>query len=163
MTTTQNTRSGSCVTSGELPQSLPGLEQTSWQPTAPQCTMAGEAKPLSACLQYVVNVVEAHDDAWPFWSSVSVSDAPDYYDIIKYPLDLSMIKTRLHQVPPFYVSLDMLRADICRMCENCRLYNGDGNVSPPAPVRLRPPKCWTAPHAPPFSPALRCARCLHRQ
>ena len=116
--------------SGELPQAIPGLEQTSWQPTELHCTMNGEVQPLAACMQHLLTVIEAHDDAWPFWTSVSVADAPDYYDIIKDPLDLSVIKERLQRRPPFYVSLDMLRADVCRMCENCRLYNGDGDGNP---------------------------------
>jgi len=137
MTSAQSTKSGSDVVPGEqLPNAIPGLEQTSWQPSLLHCAMQGEARPLSDCLQHVLNVVEAHDDAWPFWTSVSVAEAPDYYDVIKDPLDLSIIKARLQQRPPYYASLDMLRADICRMCENCRLYNGDGNPYWDCAVRL---------------------------
>lgn len=136
MTSIQCTNSGNNVMSGELPQSVPGLEQTSWQPSHLHCIMNRAVQPLSTCLQHVFDAVEAHDDAWPFWTSVSVADAPDYYDIIKDPIDLSEIKTRLQRQTPYYVSHDMLRADICRMCENCRLYNGDGNPYWDCAVRL---------------------------
>jgi hypothetical protein len=56
---------------------------------------------------------------------VSVNDAPDYYIIIKNPVDLSLIKKRLNSSPRYYVTPDQLLADMYLMCENCRLYNSD--------------------------------------
>ena len=124
------------IVMGDLPHAIPGLEQTSWQPTAIQCSVRGESQPLDTCLQSVFRALEAHEDSWPFRKSVSVSEAPDYYDIIKDPVDLSVIRLRLQRQPPYYVSVDMLWADVCRMCENCRLYNGDGNQYWDCAVRL---------------------------
>ncbi|KAL1503434.1 hypothetical protein AB1Y20_011922 [Prymnesium parvum] len=136
MTSTQVPRSGAAVEPGALPLAVPGLEHTSWRPSELHCSLGGEALPLSACLLRVFEAIQSHEDAWPFRKSVSVSDAPDYYQIIKDPLDLSVIKARLARRPPYYATVDMLRADICRMCDNCRVYNGEGNPYWDCAVRL---------------------------
>ena len=41
-------------------------------------------------------------------------------------MDLSLIRTRLQR--GHYVSVPMLLADVTRMCENCKLYNGLDNM-----------------------------------
>ena len=56
---------------------------------------------------------------------MSTSDAPDYYIIIKNPVDLSLIRKRLNATKKYYVTPDQLLADLYLMCENCRLYNSD--------------------------------------
>lgn len=54
---------------------------------------------------------------------MSVTDAPDYYTVIKTPVDLSLVQRRLARTPRYYLSPDMLTADLYLMCENCRVYN----------------------------------------
>ena len=67
--------------------------------------------------------------AWPFQTAVSVEDAPDYREIVKNPIDLSMVKERLQrQQPRYYATPDQLFADLYVMFENCRLYNPDTTV-----------------------------------
>ena len=85
---------------------------------------AQRSVPLAEALTGIFEAVAAHADAWPFQSAVRVADAPDYYKVIKSPIDLSMIRSRLG-AGGHYVSLDMLMADLCRMCENCRTYNAE--------------------------------------
>jgi hypothetical protein len=48
--------------------------------------------------------VSAHEDAWPFKQAVKHEDAPDYHEIVKNPIDLSMIHERTsepHRHRPF--------------------------------------------------------------
>ena len=43
-------------------------------------------------------------------------------------LELLQLRQRLHPQPPvrpYYLTPDMLLADLYLMCENCRLYNSD--------------------------------------
>ena len=54
---------------------------------------------------------------------VNVTDAPDYYNVIRTPVDLSMVKRRLHRTPKYYLTPDQLYSDLYLMCENCRVYN----------------------------------------
>ena len=39
--------------------------------------------------------VKAHASAWPFLKPVDKSEAPDYYDHIKFPMDLQTMTERL--------------------------------------------------------------------
>lgn len=48
--------------------------------------------------------------------------AIDYYQVIKNPIDLSVIQTRLNE--GWYVTKAIFLADLKRMVENCRTYNG---------------------------------------
>ena len=42
------------------------------------------------------------DNSWPFRESVDPKKVPDYYDIIKEPMDLDKIKSNLEE--SFYTS-----------------------------------------------------------
>jgi len=118
----------------------PGVEQTSWVATKLACKLGGKPLPLLACLHIVYAEIAAHADAWPFKKAVSTDIAPDYYDVIKDPIDLAMIERRLNNAPSdrteYYVSVDMFLAELVRMCENCRVYNGENNEYYDCAVRL---------------------------
>lgn len=38
-----------------------------------------------------------HDNSWPFRKPVDAKKVPDYYDIIKDPMDLEKIQTNLNE------------------------------------------------------------------
>ncbi|KHN78097.1 Bromodomain adjacent to zinc finger domain protein 1A [Toxocara canis] len=63
--------------------------------------------------------------AWPFAAPVDVRDVPDYYHIIKRPMDLrtmmNKIKQQLYDTPQQVVS------DTRLMFDNCRIYNQHGS------------------------------------
>lgn len=46
---------------------------------------------------------------------------PDYYDVIKQPVDLGTIKRKYDAKQ--YASVDEFRSDIILMCQNCFTYN----------------------------------------
>ncbi|EOD16902.1 hypothetical protein EMIHUDRAFT_427509 [Emiliania huxleyi CCMP1516] len=72
-----------------------GLQGTSWRESALHCSMQGKPVPLADCLQAVLAEVATHADAWPFQTAVSTSLAPDYYEVIKDPVDLASVRARL--------------------------------------------------------------------
>eukprot|EP01080_Neovahlkampfia_damariscottae_P002676 gene2676-3872_t len=59
--------------------------------------------------------------SWPFLYPVNKKDVPDYYDIIREPMDLDTINNRLNR--KFYRTVDIFTSDFRRMFENCRVYN----------------------------------------
>ena len=67
--------------------------------------------------------VKQHADAGPFIEPVPVAIAPDYYEIIKNPMDLNTIGTKVMQRQ--YQSIEEMVADFDQLCRNCLLYNGD--------------------------------------
>lgn len=64
--------------------------------------------------------------AWPYVKPVDTIRYPEYKVVIKDPIDLLMIRKRLES-GVYYTDKEIFRADIKRMCENCKIFN------PPSP------------------------------
>ena len=58
----------------------------------------------------------------PFHVKVKTSEAPDYYHIIKHPMDLSTIEKKLHD--HVYPTVSDLVEDMKLMINNCYTFNG---------------------------------------
>ncbi|KAH7986971.1 hypothetical protein HPB49_025939 [Dermacentor silvarum] len=59
--------------------------------------------------------------AWPFLEPVDAKEAPDYYTIIKEPMDLQTIERRLQT--RHYEKLSEFIGDMTKIFDNCRYYN----------------------------------------
>ncbi|XP_050452981.1 histone acetyltransferase KAT2A-like [Cataglyphis hispanica] len=115
-------------------ESIPGIRETGWKSYA-QARTRGLAKgtqssevdcidmsdSLYNALNSVLNSVKNHSAAWPFLEPVDKDDVPDYYDHIKYPMDLKTMEERLKA--RYYVTRRLFIADMTRIFTNCRLYN----------------------------------------
>ncbi|KAI7866668.1 Bromodomain-containing protein [Spinellus fusiger] len=68
-----------------------------------------------------------HRTAYPFLQPVDpvAFNIPDYFDIVKNPMDLSTIQKRLKNGE--YASMDEFAGDIQLMLNNCYLYNNAGD------------------------------------
>jgi len=73
-----------------------------------------------------VAAIRAHPAAWPFVEPVPRDEVPDYYLVIKDPIDLQMIARRLEA--DFYITSDIFIADLRRMLSNCKFYNKPDTV-----------------------------------
>ncbi|KAI4877537.1 hypothetical protein NFI96_015816 [Prochilodus magdalenae] len=95
----------------------------------PQCQSTEEAMtvltPLTdkdyEGLKRILRSLQAHKMAWPFLEPVDPNDAPDYYGVIKEPMDLSTIEQRIQK--RFYSKLTEFVADMTKIFDNCRYYN----------------------------------------
>lgn len=72
-------------------------------------------------LNSLLNSVRGHSAAWPFLKPVSASEAPDYHEHIKYPMDLKTMSERLRS--KYYVNRRLFIIDMKRIFNNCRSYN----------------------------------------
>ncbi|XP_069386787.1 nucleosome-remodeling factor subunit BPTF isoform X7 [Paralichthys olivaceus] len=72
-------------------------------------------------LRRTLRSLQAHKMAWPFLEPVDPNDAPDYYRVIKEPMDLSTMEERLQKRE--YVKLTEFVADMTKIFDNCRYYN----------------------------------------
>ena len=61
--------------------------------------------------------------SWPFNMPVDTSLYPEYRTIVKKPIDLSLIRSRLKS-KKYYTTKAQFLDDIVLMCDNCRLFNG---------------------------------------
>ncbi|KAK1798119.1 hypothetical protein P4O66_000614 [Electrophorus voltai] len=72
-------------------------------------------------LRRILRSLQAHKMAWPFLEPVDPNDAPDYYGVIKEPMDLSTMEERL--LKRYYSKLTEYVADMTKIFDNCRYYN----------------------------------------
>jgi len=105
--------------------SIPGIVEAGWRPpTTPPPPKKTEHDPeqLYGLFKAILGQVKAHASSWPFQQPVSEAEVPDYYDHIKYPMDLRTM-TEKHKAR-YYHHPRLFHADIMRIFRNCRFYNG---------------------------------------
>ncbi|CAL5229703.1 g13075 [Coccomyxa viridis] len=112
--------------------SIPGVKEAGWEPeeeTLPPYRLSIDRvmlpptpENLQTLMQDAWQALNAHEDSWPFREPVDPEDVPDYLDVIKDPVDLSLIKKRLDS-KTYYITLNIFAADVNRMCANARVYN----------------------------------------
>lgn len=131
-------------------EEIPGLKEVQWKkekggafstrsgPTAGfSCRDKASQELLRKHLQSVLTEIKAHDCAWPFLEPVNAEEtgAIDYYEVIKNPIDLSTIQSRLDD-GWFYVTKEIFIADLKRMVDNCKTYNGKGHYVTEMAIQL---------------------------
>uniref|UniRef100_A0A8C9TC76 Bromodomain adjacent to zinc finger domain protein 1A n=1 Tax=Scleropages formosus TaxID=113540 RepID=A0A8C9TC76_SCLFO len=89
---------------------------------------------LSACEQLTVELVR-HEDSWPFMKLVSRTQVPDYYDIIKKPMALSIIREKVNNCE--YKTASEYIDDVELMFSNCLEYNPRSTNEAKAGIRLQ--------------------------
>ncbi|KAJ2611663.1 hypothetical protein H4S08_003050 [Coemansia sp. RSA 1365] len=108
------------------------------QPPLPPSTIAADGSLLLSggvrkTVGRILRRVMRHPSALPFLQAVDVvrDGCPTYYDVVKHPIDLSIIKLRfdgsqaLSEHPP-YTSVAEFAADMRLMFANCFLFNPEG-------------------------------------
>eukprot|EP01102_Stenamoeba_stenopodia_P021193 TRINITY_DN846_c0_g1_i4.p1 TRINITY_DN846_c0_g1~~TRINITY_DN846_c0_g1_i4.p1 ORF type:complete len:821 (-),score=182.47 TRINITY_DN846_c0_g1_i4:4-2397(-) len=75
----------------------------------------------------IFNQIKNHPESWPFHEPVDPNEVYDYYDVIKDPIDLQVIEKRLDS-KVYYITKHIFKADLKRMCENCKIYNREDTM-----------------------------------
>ncbi|XP_053326284.1 bromodomain testis-specific protein [Spea bombifrons] len=107
------------------------LHSTIVNPPPPEYINRKKTGRLTNQLQYLEKVVLkalwTHNFSWPFQQPVDAAklNLPDYYQIIKNPMDLSTIKKRL-EYKYYTKALDCMQ-DFNTMFTNCYIYNKPGD------------------------------------
>jgi len=102
-------------------------EQVSSEPGTPTAKRGRLTNQLQYLLKMVLmKGVWKHQFAWPFHCPVDPVklNLPDYFNIIKHPMDLGTIKKRLET--NFYCSAKECIQDFNQMFTNCYIYNKPG-------------------------------------
>ncbi|KAH8066625.1 histone acetyltransferase [Aureococcus anophagefferens] len=83
-----------------------------------------EARSRGRAGRALLESAKAHEAAWPFLEPVDTVEVDDYLDKIADPTDLRTMETKLDDGT--YEHFRELKADLMRMFDNCRAYNGTG-------------------------------------
>ncbi|XP_065334076.1 histone acetyltransferase KAT2A isoform X2 [Cloeon dipterum] len=106
-------------------ESIPGIQATGCLPLLKNKIKAHadsvDPEVLAIQLRTIIGQLKTHHAAWPFLRPVDGNEVPDYYDHIKYPMDLKSMEGKLKV--GYYVNKRLFIADMNRIFTNCRLYN----------------------------------------
>ncbi|XP_015969734.1 histone acetyltransferase GCN5 [Arachis duranensis] len=125
-------------------EDIPGLREAGWTPDqwghsrfrlSNATDNATNMKHLTAYMRSLLKSMHDHTDAWPFKEPVDARDVPDYYDIIKDPIDLKTMTKRVES-EQYYVTFEMFVADVKRMFQNARTYNSPETIYYKCATRL---------------------------
>merc|ERR1719414_64348 len=113
----------------EIPiESIPGILETGWEPPAQDKSRSTRNSDEKADLEHLHNVMKTilnacrnHTSSWPFLNPVDRKAVPDYYEHVKFPMDMKTMAERLKA--NYYVNKRLFIADMKRMFTNCRAYN----------------------------------------
>ncbi|GFT51046.1 nucleosome-remodeling factor subunit BPTF [Trichonephila clavipes] len=72
-------------------------------------------------IKRLLKALMTHKHAWPFMKPVDPIEAPDYYKVIKEPMDLKTVEQRLNSHT--YKKLADFIGDMTKIFDNCRYYN----------------------------------------
>ncbi|XP_053689324.1 nucleosome-remodeling factor subunit NURF301 [Sabethes cyaneus] len=72
-------------------------------------------------LKKLIKQLQHHKSAWPFMEPVDPDEAPDYYRVIKEPMDLQKVENKVDNQT--YNTLSEFIGDMTKIFDNCRYYN----------------------------------------
>lgn len=113
----------SCFKEGvrQIPiESIPGIRETGWKPMG-KGKEVKDPDQLYSTLKTILQQVKSHQNAWPFMEPVKKNEAPGYYQVIRFPMDLKTMSERLKS--RYYTTRKLFMADMQRIFTNCREYN----------------------------------------
>ncbi|XP_067868036.1 histone acetyltransferase KAT2B isoform X2 [Heterodontus francisci] len=115
----------SCFKEGvrQIPiESIPGIRESGWKPSGKERGKdSRDPDQLYNTLKNILQQVKSHQSAWPFMEPVKKTEAPGYYEVIRFPMDLKTMSERVKN--RYYVTKKLFMADMQRIFTNCREYN----------------------------------------
>ncbi|KAM4539209.1 histone acetyltransferase KAT2B isoform 1-T1 [Odontesthes bonariensis] len=93
---------------------------TGWKPVGKGKELK-DPDQLYSTLKTILQHVKSHQNAWPFMEPVKKTEAPGYYQVIRFPMDLKTMSERLKS--RYYTTRKLFMADMQRIFTNCREYN----------------------------------------
>ncbi|KAI8901151.1 hypothetical protein BC833DRAFT_536072 [Globomyces pollinis-pini] len=114
--------------SGSLdPNLVPGLRDAGWVPNAGLMSHRPTPRhrgPLYIFMKKLLDELHESTHSWPFVEPVA--GVPDYYDVIKNPMDLRTLAENIESNK--YQTVEEFTNDVNLIWTNCRLYNQDGST-----------------------------------
>lgn len=81
---------------------------------------------LNDQMKLIVQKLKQHSRAWPFIKPVSKSEAPNYYEFIQKPMDLSLLEANVCECK--YQTFQQFESDLRLIFSNCYSYNDTDSV-----------------------------------
>ncbi|KPI42710.1 Histone acetyltransferase GCN5 [Cyphellophora attinorum] len=105
------------------PLSIPAIRESGWSPSMDELSRQPRHGPNYNQLLHLLNDMQNHTSAWPFAQPVNRDEVPDYYEVIKEPMDLSTMEERLSN--DLYPRPEDFIKEAKLIFDNCRRYNNE--------------------------------------
>lgn len=105
------------------PKDIPSLLEAGWNEEMDKLAQKPKRGPHYNFMVTLFSEMQNHPSAWPFAVPVNKEEVPDYYEVIKEPMDLSTMELKLENDK--YESFDQFLYDARLIYKNCRSYNGE--------------------------------------
>lgn len=105
------------------PMSVPAIKASGWSKDMDLLARAPKHGPNYNTLLHLLNDMQNNSNAWPFQQPVNKDDVPDYYEVIKYPMDLGTMEEK-HEQDAYPNPEDFIK-DARMIFINCRKYNNE--------------------------------------
>ncbi|KAJ2873387.1 histone acetyltransferase [Coemansia aciculifera] len=106
------------------PFSIPGISESGWTPEMDEISRSLARSKLNTWQINVVSEMLVHHSAWPFQKPVDPQEVPDYYVVVKEPMDLMTLESNVDENK--YPTLEAFVEDTRKIFLNCKNYNGEG-------------------------------------
>ncbi|OMJ65818.1 hypothetical protein SteCoe_37571 [Stentor coeruleus] len=107
-------------------EEIDGIKQVHYDPSLEISYQDEEKDAKTGCFNFIIEQMLSDNSSWPFKEPVGPEVAPDYYEIIKDPIDLHTMQDRVNN--GYYDSITKFVDDVDRMFKNCRSYNKKDTV-----------------------------------
>merc|ERR1712168_1123190 len=125
---------------GAFPEETPKKKKSSKKKTRddddgdnePRKKKKKDNKKMIKKMKKLLEVVMQYEDSdgrvlsEPFYKLPSKKELPDYYEIIRKPVDIAKIQQRIEE--DRYEDMDALERDFMTLCKNTQHYNEDGSL-----------------------------------
>ncbi|KAJ7287814.1 hypothetical protein C8J57DRAFT_1049744 [Mycena rebaudengoi] len=106
---------------------VPGLKESGWTPTMAESPVRIISRSSDQYfMQKTIKELKEHALAWAFLAPVNGEEVPDYYDVIKEPMDFKTMEEKLQANQ--YGSVEGFLEDAQLVFDNCKRYNPEQSV-----------------------------------
>jgi histone acetyltransferase len=103
------------------PLSIEAIKATGWSPDMDALARQPRRNPSHSLLLQLLSALQTSSSAWPFLAPVNGEEVHDYYDVIKEPMDLSTMESKLDKDQ--YETVEDFVKDVLLLVRNCKRYN----------------------------------------
>ena len=108
------------------PFDIPGLKEAGWTREMDDLAQKPKRGPHHIAMLTILTEMQNHPSNWPFLHPVNKTEVPDYYEVIKEPMDLSTMEVKLEN--DAYETMEDFVYDCSLIFNNCRQYNGENTT-----------------------------------
>lgn len=105
------------------PLTIDAIKATGWSLDMDALARQPRRNPSHSLLMQLLSALQTSSSAWPFLVPVNGDEVHDYYDVIKEPMDLGTMESKLEKDQ--YENVEDFVRDLLLIVRNCKRYNAE--------------------------------------